>query len=271
MTAESWTLIDCHVHLHPQFDPARLLDAAGDNLHSAAARLGVADWAGILLLTEMAGVDWFGATRARIERGESRIGRWNLRASSEPETLIASDSERGIRLRVVAGRQIETIEKIEVLALMTRHTVPDRMPLEQTLAASHAAGALVVLPWGVGKWLGSRGKLVESALEPRASAPPVFAGDNSGRPWFWPRPAVFATLEKQGLPVLSGTDPLPLSDQAARVGTFGVAFAGNIADDTAAAELKARLLSRSNPQPLRTFGRLERASRFVINQLRLRT
>ena len=129
---------------------------------------------------------------------------------------------------------------------------------------------MVVLPWGVGKWLGRRGDLVAGALGRRGDAPPVLAGDNGGRPWFWPRPTVFARMESQELPVLAGTDPLPLENQAARVGSYGMVLSGNIDDANAAGELKARFLSKGDVRNLRTFGPLERAPRFIINQLRLR-
>jgi hypothetical protein len=39
MNAGFWTLVDGHVHVHPQFSASRLLDAAAANLGLAAERL----------------------------------------------------------------------------------------------------------------------------------------------------------------------------------------------------------------------------------------
>lgn len=268
---ESWMLVDGHVHVHPQFDSARFLDAAAGNLRAMASQLGAGKvWSGFLLLAEMCGVDWFGSTCNRLSGGDTAIGNWQFSFSHEPETLMAKDRHRSDTLFIVAGRQVVTSEKIEVLALMTRQMVADGMSLDLTVGACHAAGALVVLPWGVGKWLGSRGRLIERTLTIHAGDGPVLAGDNGGRPWFWPRPRIFTRLESAGLPVLPGTDPLPLSDQVSRVGSYGMALVGAISGDAPTANLKARLLAGWDEARMRPFGRLESALGFVRNQVRLR-
>ena len=269
MIPDRWTLVDCHVHVHAQFDAVHLLDAAGRNFELAAGGIGAANWSGAILLTEMSGVDWFGKTSERISRGEVTLGRWRLTAAREPHVVVARNADCGRQLSIVSGRQVETSERIEVLALFTRAEPADGRPLDATLADCHAAGALVVLPWGVGKWLGSRGKLVDRVLTDTARAA-VLAGDNGGRPWFWARPGVFSRLEAQGRAILPGTDPLPLADQATRVGSYGLAIARGFADDSLARDLKNCLLEGWNPAAMQHFGRPERAARFIINQLRLR-
>lgn len=260
MTSEFLTLVDCHVHVHPQFDPARLLNAAAANFKAAAARINAdSPWSGMLLLTEMSGVGWFEATRSQAVLGDAGVGNWRLSATAEPEILVATQPQSAVRLTIVSGRQAETSERIEVLALATCEAIADGLPLDETVAACHAAGALVVLPWGVGKWLGSRGERVIQVLQNHESRLPVLAGDNAGRPWFWPRPRIFAQLEAQGRPVLVGTDPLPLADQASRAGSYGMALNGAIAEVAVVANLKSRFLDTWNPQLMRPFGRLERA------------
>ena len=66
---------------------------------------------------------------------------------------------------VIAGRQIVSAERIEVLALGTRTQIPDGQPLAATIDAVRADGALAVLPWGFGKWWGARGRMVDAYLE----------------------------------------------------------------------------------------------------------
>jgi hypothetical protein len=270
MIRESCIFVDGHVHMHPQFNTAQALDSAARNLERAAKRLSCAESVGVLLLAEMHGHDWFGTTRLRVLSGNAGVGTWTIELSSEPETLIARSDVHRKRLLVIAGRQVITAERIEVLALLTPGKFTDGLPLEETLAAAHSAGAVVVLPWGVGKWLGRRGRLVRRALSRHLPARPVLAGDNGGRPWCWPRPRIFAIAETSGIPVLPGTDPLPLPDQETRIGSFGLAFVGRLPLEFPAAALRTWLVEPSSRAPPRLFGRLERVSRFLHNQVRLR-
>jgi hypothetical protein len=289
MNAGSWTLVDGHVHVHPQFSASRLLDAAAANLGLAAERMhNCKRCVGVLLLAETQSVDWFRDMRERALRGDAQLGSWSLHPASEHETLIArsgwslhpaSEYETPVvpgsgtlrTLFVISGRQIVTSEHIEVLALLTCGQFEDGRPLEETLEAVHSVGALVVLPWGVGKWFGRRGRLVRRALTRHTVLRPVLAGDNGGRPWCWPRPRIFATAESSGAAVLPGTDPLPLPDQASRVGSFGLAFAGRLPAESLAAALRCRLAETAPPRPpVWSFGEPERVSRFLRNQIRLR-
>jgi hypothetical protein len=70
--------------------------------------------------------------------------------------------------------------------------------------------------------------------------------------------------------LLPGTDPLPLSDQVTRVGSFGLAVGGSIPLEYPAAPLRGRLIELSSPATASPFGTPERISRFVSNQIRLR-
>src|SRR4051794_39643129 len=128
-----------------------------------------------LLLAEMSGANVF----ARWQSGRAA---WSVRRTQEQESLILGD-----KLLVIAGRQIVTAERIEVLALLTSETFEEGRPLDETIQRTKLAGALVVLPWGVGKWCGARGRSVANAAIRYA----VQLGDNGGRPLGWPRPVLF--------------------------------------------------------------------------------
>jgi hypothetical protein len=271
MNRESCIFVDGHVHMHPGFNTGQALDSAARNLESASKLFPhCGDSVGVLLLAEMHGHDWFGTTRTSVLNGNTSIDTWSIDLSNEPETLIACSDVGRRKLLVIAGRQIVTAERIEVLALLTPRHFPDGLSIDATLAAAHAAGALVVLPWGVGKWFGQRGRLVRRALSRHTSARPVLAGDNGGRPWCWPRPRIFAAAELSGAPVLPGTDPLPLPNQETRIGSFGLAFAGHLPLESPAAALRSWLIEPSSRAPARLFGKPERVSRFLHNQIRLR-
>ena len=184
MTSEFCTFVDGHVHMHPGFDAGQALDSAAANLEVAAKRINHRGQSlGVLLLAEMHGYDWFGTTRASVVNGNAVINGWSIGLANEPETFIAHSDVGQRELLVIAGRQIVTAERIEVLALLTPEHFPDGLSIDETLAAAHSVGALVVLPWGVGKWFGGRGRLVRHALSRLFRVCLVLAGVFGGRPW----------------------------------------------------------------------------------------
>jgi hypothetical protein len=187
-------LIDGHVHVHDCYNEATFLTAAHANLSRHGEGLPT------LLLAEAHGAHVF----ARWQLGRAT---WNVTRTEDSSALIL-----GGKLLVIAGRQIVTAERIEVLAQLTSESFEDGCPLDETITRAQASGALVVLPWGVGKWLGPRGRRVARA----AAEHSVLLGDNAGRPLGWPRPALFRRY-----PVLPGSDPLPMKSQECIVGTFG--------------------------------------------------
>lgn len=268
---DSLILLDTHVHLHQCFQVEQVLSSASKNFSDQASRSGKADayFAG-LLLTEMQGEDWFFRHQALVEKhaGELPIkDGWVLRSTSEAESLLAVHSMTNAQLAILAGRQVVTQEKLEVLALITPTAIPDGLPLEETIDAVVSAKGIPVLPWGVGKWIGDRGRIVADFLQ-RHDAPKVFLGDNSGRPLGWRRPMHFQVVEQKGVPVLPGTDPLPLPTEASRVGSFGLQVLGEITPQRPGSAVREILYAL--PSSVETFGQLEMPWRFVKNQVALR-
>ena len=125
------------------------------------------------MLAEAAGVDLFSALGGLLaESGSAGL------VNNEPISLRYR-SGRGWPLFVIAGRQIVTAEKIEVLALGTRAMVDDGAPLASVLEWCRRNGAFAVLPWGVGKWMGRRRRIVLDILK-RCDPTRVALGDNGG-------------------------------------------------------------------------------------------
>ena len=191
-------LVDGHVHLHDSYDEARFFETACANL----SRHGTGR--PTLLLAEMGGQEIF----ARWRNGNVA---WPIRATDEAVSFLV-----GEKLLVIAGRQIVTAERIEVLAIGCEK-IPDGLTLNATIASVRDTGAVPVLPWGVGKWIGKRGRLVAKA----AARDRVLLADNAGRPPGWPRPRLF----EQHV-ILRGTDPLPLSREQERIGKYGFVLEG---------------------------------------------
>jgi hypothetical protein len=234
-------LVDGHVHVHPAFDEARFLTAACANL----SRHG--EGAPVLLLAEMARSDVF----SRWRTGKAP---WPVTRTEEEESLRIGD-----RLFVVAGRQVITDEKIEVLALLTAVHFPDGGPLESTIQKIVSAGAIAVLPWGVGKWLGLRGQKVAGV----ATRNSVFLGDNAGRPLGWPTPGLFREQR-----VLPGTDPLRLKSEERVVGSFGFVLSCPFDRTRPARSIRQALQQLDAGPPV--FGRRTGLVGFLRQQLGLR-
>jgi SAM-dependent methyltransferase len=257
------TLVDAHVHVHPASDLAALLDAAAANFAAQARALRAEAWEGVLMLTETSDAAWFEGVQSS---GKIVVGAWVISPHAS-DALALWASVGGRRILIVAGRQIVTGEGVEVLALATRAAFRDGATLEATLASARAAGALVVLPWAVGKWLGRRGSLVDAAISGDPSCP--FAGDNGGRPFFWPSPSLFARERSRGRPVISGSDLLAIRGDERRAGSFGFHVATSLDPERPAARLRDVLLSATAAEVM-PFGRLQGPVTFFRNQLGLR-
>lgn len=258
-------LIDTHVHIHDCFPLAGFLDAAHGNFERATRALGNHEgFIGILMLTETAGVDCFRRLSVAAEGGAEApgLGEWRLRRTGESGSVVAELDGRCLYL--VAGRQIVTAERLEVLALGFEGFIPDGEPIRQVLERVRAAGALAVVPWGFGKWWGARGRVVSGLLRDH-EALGFYLGDNSGRATILGRPAHFEEADRLGIPILPGTDPLPFPAEYGRAGGFGLVARTPIDPARPAAEAKRVLTGRrSGTTP---YGRLETPLRFVRNQI----
>ena len=254
-------LIDAHVHFHPGFGRDAFLDAALANFARGAAELGIAGpFTGCLMLAETAQDRWF-LRLARQEDG-ARFGSWQIEPTGDDVVLAARRQSDGATLLIAAGRQVRSREGLEVLALATREEFPDGLPFSDTLSRVRWSGAVTVLPWGFGKWWLYRGALVEAAIR-RAAGPSLFLGDQAGRPEPAGRPRLFREAEARGIPVLPGTDPLPLPEHATRAGSYGF-----VLERGSAAGLKEALAALGS-QP-RTFGLRVSLADFCRDQLALR-
>jgi hypothetical protein len=260
MPAVSVALVDGHVHLHDCFEVPRFLDVAAANFAAAATGLGLpGEPTGCLMLVESRGVDNF----ARLADGTASTGAWRVESTREPVSLVAH-KETGAPIVVIAGRQIVCSEGLEVLALGTRATFADGQALRDVLELVAAAGALPVVPWGVGKWQGARGRLIAGLLQD-GPVQPLCLGDNGGRLGLAPRPRLFARAARRRMWVLPGSDPLPFAGQLAKVAGYGFVAEVALGREAPFATLKG-WLDRLEASP-RSFGRLETLPGFIRSQV----
>ena len=296
MSAAHEILLDAHVHFHSGFALDPFLDAAYDNLRRGGLQLGAGDsFTGGLMLTESHGAAAFAGWRAAAEdpqpvgppagreapqplgpaaggaapaghrQAGGPSGAWRFERTAEANSLWAAPKERpGVRLLLIAGRQLVTREDLEVLGLGLGEDLGKGLALDAAVAAVLERGAVPVIPWGFGKWWFRRGRRVAELLR-ADTAGRFFLGDNAGRPRRFPPPRLFAEAARDGVFVLPGSDPLPLSGQATKAGRCGFVLRGRLDPERPAATVLERLRGcRHQPD---TFGRHSSLFDFVGEQL----
>lgn len=241
--------VDAHVHVHPDFAWPKVLAAATRNFAKAGA-----EGLSAIMLTESVGVDRFADLSAGVDG-------WRISETDEAESVIAAPERGEGAVAVISGRQIVSAEGVEVLALGARDRFDDGQPLDAALAAAMSSGALVVLPWGVGKWSGRRGQLVRHALELDGT----FLADSGVRVAGSARPALLAEAEARGRPVLAGTDPLPFAGDVDKPGRYGFVLSAALDPLRPKASIAEQVRALLESPPV--FGRLEAPMRFFQRQV----
>ena len=263
-------LIDAHVHIYDCFNLEKLFDSAYSNFKSAAKKNGHEDdFTGILLLAESTKDRWFQHLwnfAAGIELPYGRtLKNWKFYRTDENCSLNAISNESK-NLILIAGRQIVSSEGLEALAIGTTHTFEDGETIYDVIKKINENESLPILPWGVGKWFGNRGRIVEDIVN--ANDTSIYLGDNKNRPNFWPEPRLFRVAKQRGIGIFSGSDPLPFAAEHCKVGSFGFSLNTKIRDDRPTTSLRNWILNQTIPyQP---YGHLERCFPFFKNQLALR-
>lgn len=192
-----------------------------------------------------------------------RRARWNVQPCKDDTSLRATRGRDGATLFIVSGRQIRTSDGLEVLALATRNTFDEGMRLGEAVANVLQCVGFAVIPWGFGKWFGERGRRVEAVLKDTPDAR-ILVGDNSGRASFLPTPRVFRLCERMGIPILPGSDPLPIPGQESKLGRYGFFLVGGFEPNTPGRSLH-RALAQLSRQP-RIVGTREGVVPFLLSQ-----
>lgn len=254
-------LIDGHAHWHDSLSLTTFLDTARQNFYQNGEKFlsGDNNLQAFLCLADFAGAN--GWQRLNNPGSPPENGPWTLTACDE-QAMLATHAT-GDRLWIIAGRQIVTAEKIEVMALGTYKAIKNGLSMNDSLRLLKEDGALPVLPWGVGKWWGQRGKVIKEVMQ----QPQILLGDNGGRPWCW-RPILLAHARQKGISVLPGSDPLPVECDRERNGAFGVVTKGTLSSTPPTTWLKKTLTAQIFDYPI--FGGPLGLSQFISRQLALR-
>jgi hypothetical protein len=244
---------DTHVHVYRDYDVAAALRHGFDNLTRLATDFcrggedgergqggefaAADDPLPVLFLAETRDSHFF----VDLHQGRlaDRLPGWSMEPTSDNVAVWATSPAAG-RFLVIAGRQLVTEERLEVLALATTTELPEHLGLDACIAAVTDAGAVPVLSWAPGKWSFQRGEVVAGVVE---SAEPgqLLVGDTSLRARAT-EPRRMSRARQLGLKVVAGSDPLPISGEESILGSYGVAWRGQVETDRPVDSLRRMLL-----------------------------
>jgi hypothetical protein len=233
--------IDPHAHLYESFSVREWCESALRNL-----RGGEGDSTAVVVVVDRDGQDSLARLRAEVPSFGAWRDMWDGKAGLA--TLGASS------LLVIQGVQYVANERIEVLGLGVERVVPDRLAASEYVARIGELGGLACLPWSPGKWFGHRGELVRRILD--ATPPTVLTvGDISLRARLAPRSPIVTYARSKGFSVLSGTDPLPRSQDEGLVGSLGCEVRIETQQDPSQISWEDLKLALLSPAHIREWGR----------------
>lgn len=218
---------DGHFHLYPCYEPANAIGNLINNLdlmaESARGHEPGQDVLKIAFLAESKQHDYF----HKILKNEINFRTIDLEVLAGPEEHCISFNKQGkFILALVAGRQIVTKERLEILGLGMEGIVPDGLLAEETVERVIAAGGLPVLAFSPGKWLFKRANIVRQLVETKFSRP-FLVGDSALRPLGWGEPEIMRRARSNNVAVLPGSDPLPLPKDEKYAGCYGFVYQGS--------------------------------------------
>ena len=204
---------DTHVHCYRFSEFEDLLTCAYQNV--ASQSFSADNDVLVLFFTDGRRDKTWSKLKAVVEQGGELKG-WVLEASKDANTLVAKNLNGEQLIYLMAARQINSIERLEFLILGYDGDDEDGATAD-SIINQFSDQFMVISPWGVGKWLFARSKILTALLEKYPSA--LYLGDNGGRPSFWRWVSHFNKTKQF---VLNGSDPLPIADEIKRVASFGL-------------------------------------------------
>jgi len=202
---------DTHVHGYQFEQLSLLLDHALANFDRHGANAD--DSAKVLFFTD--GLHDRVWKRLRpLTDAPHQVGDWSLVFSASSQFIHATKASH--ELLLAPARQINSVNRLEYLLLGCDQDLDGDLD-DADLITEYSQHYAVICPWGFGKWLGARGKLLSRLVTDFSDK--LLLGDNGGRPaaWFW-----VPQFKLSKTSALNGSDPLPIDGELARVANVGI-------------------------------------------------
>jgi len=265
MTEKTRLMVDGHVHIYDCYDLEKFFATAVKNLehyyHSLYSNGN--PLAKILLLTEGKTNDFFSQLKKNTDFPNNSQYQF-IKTKENVSIILAKGKEP--QCCVLRGRQIVTKENLEVLAIASKQTIEDGLPVETVIERLIEKHEIAVLAWGFGKWFFKRSKIIKDLIE-KYRSPYLLLGDNSARPTFWPVPGLFKKARALNIPLINGSDPLPFKEEVHKVGSYGFSVEGDFNPKEPAKSLWNILISPGTK--IDFFGQRDRAVSFFKRQSKI--
>lgn len=226
-------IVDTHLHFYPCYD----LGLAMDELDEHLGRL-LMGTTKVACLAERHDCHYMEGLRNGSLTIDPAI---QIRCPADDPSAILQGPDC-VPVFLLAGRQVVTRERIEILSLTSDTAIPDGLPAIATVERILQADAVPVISWAPGKWFFERGTVVAGLME-RFAPGQILLGDTTLRPTIWPEPDLVRRGKERGFAVLAGSDPLPFAGEECRMGTYGTYMDIPFDHEKPAASLRAALRS----------------------------
>jgi hypothetical protein len=139
--------VDAHVHLHDCFEVQEFFTAAARNFALASSNtLSTTFHRYVLCLTETNRADKFEELSRQADEDSKAVGTketvWSFKRGADNVCLSASHPVLG-KIEIVAGRQIVTAEKLEILALGMFEKLEDGQAASDVVTSVISSGAVL--------------------------------------------------------------------------------------------------------------------------------
>ena len=269
MSKEYSILVDTHVHIYDCYNIKRFFNEAFSNFSYYNKKLKLAEkLVGVLFLTESNSFQYFDKLRDNSNNIIQDLEKEGFfkKESDESYSLVFETAGSNFII-LIAGQQIITDERLEVLSLGTQQKIEYSLSLKETVNRINSIGAIPILPWGVGKWLGRRNEVLNAFIK-KDNETKFFLGDNSGRLAILKVPTQFKVSNENKKLALRGSDPLPIKSQEKKAGSFGFYFVSDLDISNPFRDVKKMIYNlESEPD---NYGKLENIFDFFKNQIMLR-
>jgi len=225
-TCRLW--IDSHVHIYPIFSLNTSLDSAIHAFKRETSQYNASNFSN----NKIKNIYVLCLNECEKEKAHYRISQLPQNMTSHSAHWIISKLSFGLfmakkgadEIYLYLGRQRVSKEGIELLTLGNSKINSGDLNLTLGELIKRYSNAIPVLPWGFGKWIGMRGKIVSDCISDPELNKDLWVGDSRTRPKLWFYVPQFNMAFNKGVPRFAGSDPLPLKDQEKQICLFGNMF-----------------------------------------------
>jgi hypothetical protein len=261
-------ITDGHVHVYPFMSIRKVLDSAHRNFFESSEQSAPSNAVGMLFVADPEGVNGFERLAAFGNKLEAEAPSDWSRLSNDSISVVLRRSS-GASVVAIRGQQLITSEGLEVLGIGYAPHLKSGETLANTVNQIRRVGGWSILAWGVGKWLGRRGRMVTDFVISESGSPDIMLADNGGRPWCWTRVPQFDVAKERGMRIVAGTDPLPLRGEECRIGSYGFRHQLQCDADESILDAFSRML-RNPENTMQITGPPMRLGSFFSSQLGIR-